>query len=346
MLIVKAKMTGQETAATRSVLISSDGRLDPRGTHVGLLEKAGFDVRYSKGLDFPRGLVGDPAAIEQLRGVAAVVAWGEQYTRGVLAGLPDLRVIARIGVGLDNVDIPAATERGIAVTITPTANHEAVAEHALALLFAVAKSIPLDDKTTRSGEWPIELHQPIRGKTLGIVGLGRIGRSVAVRALAMRMKIIAVEKYPDRAFVEQHGIELMDLDTVLARSDYVSLHCPLSDETRGLINRQRLGQMRPDSVLINTARGGLVVEDHLLEALVAGQLRAAALDVFEREPTNADNPLFQLDNVVVSSHTAGSDTLAMENMAIEAAQCIIDLSRGRWPELAAVNGELRKTWEW
>ena len=155
-----------------SVLISSDGRLDSRGPHVNLLQKAGFDVRYSKGLDFPRGLAGEQATIEQLQGVNAVLAWGEKYTRGVLAALPDLRVIARIGVGLDSVDIPTATERGVAVTVTPTANHEAVAEHTMALLFAVAKSIPRDDKATRAGEWPVELHQPIRGKTLGIVGLG------------------------------------------------------------------------------------------------------------------------------------------------------------------------------
>ena len=198
-----------------TVLISSDGRLDPQGPHVHLLTEAGFDVRYSKGLDFPRGHAGDQASIEQLGGVAAVLAWGERYTAAVLAALPELRVIARIGVGLDSVDVTAATERGIAVTITPTANREAVAEHTLALLFAVAKSIPQDDRATRAGEWPIELHQPIRGKTLGIVGLGRIGRAAAVRALGMGMKVIAAEEYPDRAFVEQHGIDLMDLDALL-----------------------------------------------------------------------------------------------------------------------------------
>ena len=329
-----------------TVLISSDGRLDPQGPHVHLLTEAGFDIRYSKGLDFPRGHAGDQASIEQLRGVAAVLAWGERYTAAVLAALPELRVIARIGVGLDSVDVAAATERGIAVTVTPTANHEAVAEHAMALLFAVAKSIPQDDKATRAGEWPIELHQPIRGKTLGIVGLGRIGRAAAVRALGMGMKVIAAEMYPDRAFVEQHGIELMDLGALLGRSDYVSLHCPLSEQTRGIINGRRLAKMKPDAVLINTARGGLVVEKDLVAALTSGQLRAAALDVFEREPANADNPLFQLDNVVVSSHTAGTDTLAMENMGLEAARCIIDLSQGRWPEGAAVNGDLKKTWKW
>ena len=160
------------------------------------------------------------------------------------------------------------------------------------------------------------------------------------------MKVIATEKYPDQAFVEQHGIELIDLDALLARSHYVSLHCPLSEETRGLIDRQRLARMRPDGVLINTARGGLVVEEHLLEALTSGQLRAAALDVFEREPAGTDNSLFQLDNVVISSHTAGTDTLSMENMGIEAAQCIIELSRGRWPDEAAVNGELKSSWTW
>ena len=329
-----------------TVLISSDGRLDPQGPHVDMLKEAGFDIRYTKGLDFPRGHAGDQASIEQLRGVAAVLAWGERYTAAVLAASPELRIIARIGVGLDSVDVSAATERGIAVTVTPTANHEAVAEHAMALLFAVAKSIPQDDKATRAGEWPIELHQPIRGKTLGIVGLGRIGRAAAVRALGMGMQVIAAEMYPDRAFVEQHGIELMDLGALLGRSDYVSLHCPLSDETQGLINADRLAKMKRDGVLINTARGGLVVEKDLVAALTSGQLRAAALDVFEKEPTDADNPLLKMDNVVVSSHTAGTDTLAMEDMGLEAARCVIDLSEGRWPDGATVNNELKKTWKW
>ena len=329
-----------------TVLISSDGRLDPQGPHVDMLKEAGFDIRYTKGLDFPRGHAGDQASIEQLRGVAAVLAWGERYTAAVLAASPELRIIARIGVGLDSVDVSAATERGIAVTVTPTANHEAVAEHAMALLFAVAKSIPQDDKATRAGEWPIELHQPIRGKTLGIVGLGRIGRAAAVRALGMGMKVIAAEMYPDRAFVEQHWIELMDLGALLGRSDYVSLHCPLSDETQGLINADRLAKMKRDGVLINTARGGLVVEKDLVAALTSGQLRAAALDVFEKEPTDADNPLLKMDNVVVSSHTAGTDTLAMEDMGLEAARCVIDLSEGRWPDGATVNNELKKTWKW
>ncbi len=329
-----------------TVLISSDGRLDRQGPHVDMLKQAGFDIRYTKGLDFPRGHAGDQATIEQLRGVAAVLAWGERYTAAVLAALPELRVIARIGVGLDSVDIPAATERGIAVTVTPTANREAVAEHAMALLFAVAKSIPQDDKATRAGEWPVELHQPIRGKTFGIVGLGRIGRAAAVRALGMGMKVIAAETYPDRAFVEKHGIELMELDALLGRSDYISLHCPLSDETRGIINGRRLAKMKPGSVLINTSRGGLVVEKDLVAALTSGQLRAAGLDVFEKEPTDPDNPLFQLDNVVVSSHTAGTDTLSMEDMGIEAARCVIDLSESRWPDGATVNNELKKTWKW
>ena len=162
----------------------------------------------------------------------------------------------------------------------------------------------------------------------------------------MSMNVIAAEKYPDRAFAERHAIELMDLDELLARSDYVSLHCPLSEDTRGMVDRRWLAKMRSDSVLINTARGGLVVEEHLLEALTAGRLRGAGLDVFEREPASADNPLFQLDNVVVSSHTAGNDILSMENTGTEAAQCIIDLSRGRWPADAAVNTELERTWKW
>jgi len=328
-----------------SVLISSDGTLTRTAPCVGMLQEAGFEVHFPKNPKFPAGLCSDEAAIEELTGICAVIAWGEKYTEQVLSGSPDLRVVARAGVGFDSVDVPAATARGVAVTITPNANHEAVAEGTLAYMFAVAKGIVPIDKAVRAGDWPRILLTPIRGKTFGIIGLGRIGRSVAVRALGLQMRVIAAETYPDKKFVDKHGIELVDLDTLLGRADFVSLHCPLSEETRGLINAEKLAKMKSDAVLINTARGGLVVEADLVRALESGRLRGAGLDVFEKEPTDASNPLFQLDNVVVSSHRAGNDFLAMENMGLEAAQCIIDLSRGKWPEGAVLNTELEADWK-
>ena len=198
----------------------------------------------------------------------------------------------------------------------------------------------------RRGEWPTQPVRPIRGSTLGIVGIGRIGRSLAVRALGMKMTVLAAEPFPDEAFVRENGIQLVDLDTLLAESDYVSLNCALSESTRGLIERHKLALMKPDAVLVNTARGGLIVEADLIEALESGQIGGAGLDVFEEEPTSPNNPLYSMENVVVSPHLAGNDDLSMEEMGNEAAQCVIDLSQGRWPEGAVVNNELKGRWTW
>jgi D-3-phosphoglycerate dehydrogenase len=314
--------------------------------YVDILREGGFEVRYSKDAFFTRGLGSEQQTIDEYRGVAAAIAGGEHINPGVLAALPELRVVARAGVGFDRVDVPACTRHGVVVTITPTANHEAVAEHALALIFAFAKKIVFNDKATRAGKWPRDLLLPIRGQTLGLLGLGRIGRSTAVRAKLLGMNVIATEKYPNDAFVRANGIELVDFDTLLARSDYLSVHCPLNDETRGMLNRQAFAKMKPGSVLVNTSRGGTVIEADLVAALRSGHLGGAALDVFEEEPPAKDNPLFAMDNVVLSPHIAGTDTRSMEDMGIECAQCIVKLRRGEWPVGAVVNDELRGGWKW
>ena len=328
------------------VLITPEAMLEESARYVHMLRDAGFEIRYPRHREFTRGFRSEQETIDELRGAAADIAGGEVFTANVLAALPELRVIARAGVGFDRVDIAAATACGIAVTITPTANHEAVAEGVLALILAVAKFTVVYDKDVRSGRWPrVPLH-PIRGQTLGILGLGRIGRSMAVRAIALRMQVIATEKFPDEQFLSTHNVELVDMDTLLARSDYLSVHCPLNEETRGIMNKQKLAKMKRGSVLINTARGGLVVESELIEALRSGHLRAAGLDVFEEESPAADNPLFKLENVVLSPHIAGNDLTSIEEMGIEAAQCIIQLHQGQWPDGAVVNSELKGHWKW
>ena len=267
-------------------------------------------------------------------------------TAEVMEGCPGLRVIARCGVGFDRVDIPAATRLGRVVTITPTANHAAVAEQALALLFGVSKRIAVHDKLVRSGGWTTEPMRPIRGQTMGIFGLGRIGRSMAVRCASLGMTVIATEKYPDEAFCAEQGIELVDFDTLLSRSDAISIHCPLNDETHGLFNADVLTRMKSDSVLINTARGKIIVESDLLEALQNGPLAAAGLDVFEQEPASSDNPLFALDNIVASPHLAGADTTSIQDMANEAADCIATLYEGNWPGPAVINPDVQASWSW
>ena len=264
----------------------------------------------------------------------------------MLENLPALRVVARSGVGFDRVDLAAATANDVVVTITPTANHESVAEHAMALIMALAKSLVSADKRVRRGEWPRRPRRPLRGSTLGIVGLGRIGKSLAVRALAMKMRVIAAEVQPDQVFVKENGIQLLGLDALLGSADYVSLHLPLTDKTLGIIDSAKLALMKPTGYLVNTARGGLVVEADLAAALRSGQIAGAGMDVFDQEPTDPENPLYELDNVILSPHVAGLDELSVEEMGIEAANCIIDLSQARWPEGAVVNDGLRGKWRW
>lgn len=329
-----------------TVLISPQLMRHKPGRNVDMLRGAGFEIIYPQDPQLERALGTEEETIEELREVDAVIAGGEAYTARVIGSLPRLRVIARSGVGYDRVDVAAATARGIPVTITPTANHGAVVEQTMALLFGVAKSLVKLDQATRTGGWPRIPLMPVRGQTLGIVGLGRIGRSAALCAVAMGMTVIATEVLPDQEFVRKHEIQLVDFDTLLARSDYVSLHCPLNDQTRGMFDREAFRKMKPGSALINTARGGLVIEEDLVQALRDGTLRAAGLDTFQHEPPPQGHPLFQLDSVVLSPHLGGADTLSLEQMGIESAECIIKLNRGEWPDGAALNDELKEAWRW
>lgn len=328
------------------VLITPEAMREQPHPYVPALLEAGFEIRYPKNPQFARGLGDAEEMVAELQGVHASIASGERYSREVLARLPQLRVIARAGVGYDRVDVSAATDHRVAITITPTSNHEAVAELAMALLFGVTKSIVSNDRRVRSGEWPRKLLMPMRGRTFGLVGLGRIGRSTALRAKALGMRVIAYETHPLESFVREHEIELVSFDEVVERSDFLSVHCPLTDATRGMFNRSVFSRMKPGSVFLNTARGPLMNEADLYEALTSGHLRGAGLDVYQQEPPSPDNPLFQLDNVVLSPHLAGTDEESLVAMGVEAADCIIRLSRGEWPEGAVVNAELREGWQW
>jgi D-3-phosphoglycerate dehydrogenase / 2-oxoglutarate reductase len=333
--------------ATPVAMITPEEMIRTPGPEAKILRDAGFDVRYPADTTFTRGLGGEEDSIRVLAGVNAVIAGGEYLTPKVFAALPELRVVARAGVGFDRVDIPAATKHRVVVTITATANHAAVAEHTLALLFGVARSVALNDRVLRSGKWIRRTLRPVRGQTIGLIGLGRIGRSTASRCVALGMKVLAYELYPDQEFVKKHGIELVDFETLLKRSDFVSIHCPLNDQTRGLMNAAAFALMKPGSVFINTARGGLVVESALIAALQSGHLGGAGLDVFEQEPTDPGNPLFKMDNVVVCPHLGGGDTQSIADMGAEAAQSIVTLYRGQWPPDAAVlNGSIKEGWRW
>jgi phosphoglycerate dehydrogenase-like enzyme len=325
------------------VLITAATLADKVGPYLPLLRDAGLEIVYPNPWD---GQLLEADLFRELPGIKAVIAGSEPYTRKVLADARDLRVIARVGVGYDAVDVAAATERGIAVTITPGANHDAVAEHAFALLLSAAKNVAVSDHLMRAGQWKRDITIPLRGRTMGIVGLGRIGKAVALRALAFQMRVVAFELYPDNEFIARHGVKLTPLDKLFAEADFISLHAPLGPETKHMINQRTLGLMKGDAILLNTARGGLVCEPDLVEALRAKRIAGAALDVFEDEPLPKNHPLLKLENVVLTPHTAGTDWQSRMDMAVMAAESIVALSKGEWPAAQIVNPAIRERFRW
>jgi D-3-phosphoglycerate dehydrogenase/(S)-sulfolactate dehydrogenase len=271
-----------------------------------------------------------------------LLAWGGAITAEMIACAPRLRAIARAGAGYDAVDVAAATARRIVVSNTPGANAGSVAEHVFALLLALARGIIDNDRAIRAGGWPRRAVQPLRGTTLGVVGLGSCGQAVARRALDFGMRVVGYGWHADAI----PGLVPLDLDDLLAESDVVSLHLPLTPATRGMFDRRAFARMRPGALLINTARGELVNGDDLAVSLRAGHLAGAGLDVQSVEPPDPDHALLSLPNVVLSPHIAGSDATALDAMAEQAARCVVDLHRGLWPEPFVLNRELRPGWRW
>lgn len=292
------------------------------------------------------GTLDEPVLREYLPNADAMLAGGEALGPEVLALAPRLRVIARTGVGYDAVDLTAASRQKIAVTITPGTNQGSVAEQTFALLLALTRNVVPNDQTIRRGDWDRSLVRPIRGATLGIVGMGRIGRAVASRALAFEMNVVACDPLPPADDEKRLGIARLGFEELLRTADVVSLHAPLVDATKGLIRRETLALMKPGAILLNTARGGLVVENDLYEALVSGRIAGAGLDVLNAEPPGTGNPLLKLPNVVFSPHLGGIDTRAMADMADMAARCVVDLFEGRWPADCVVNPEIAPGWRW
>ncbi|MDY3559151.1 phosphoglycerate dehydrogenase [Gemmata sp. JC673] len=291
-------------------------------------------------------LPAEPELIAALQGVEAVIAGSEAYNPRVFVANPQLRVIARVGVGYDAVDLAAATAAGVAVTIAPGTNQGSVAEHAFALMLGFTRHIPARHAALSAGGWNRLMSLPLRGRTLGLAGLGRIGKAVATRARAFEMRVIAFDPFPDAAFCAATGVELVPFEWLLGESDFLSLHLPLTPETRHVINASTIAVMKRGAVLVNTSRGGLVREADLVPALQNGRLGGALLDVFEDEPTPADNPLRALPNVVLTPHAAGVDTQSLEDMARSAAEAIVSLRRGEWPTEKVVNPAVRATFRW
>ena len=322
-----------------STSVNADG-----GPHFEILANAGFDVEaVDRGVD----LFVEENLVAQMAGVSAISAGSEPYTARVIESLPDLRVISRSGVGFDAVDLAACDENGVVVTVTPGVNHHAVAEHTIALLMGVARGFPERHDRVKGGRWFREPYPRVMGSTIGILGLGRIGRAVATRAVGLGMNVLAFEPFPQQEFVETWRIELVDqLNDLIPRCDYLSLHLPNMAETHHVINAERLAMMKPGSVLINTARGPLVDEAALIEALQDGPMRAAGLDVFEVEPLPADSPLLSLQNVLLSGHVAGLDNESHEGTFEMVADTIVKLHSGEWPTDRIVNMKGVSDWTW
>lgn len=244
----------------------------------------------------------------------------------LLAAAPRLKVIARAGVGVDNVDLEAATARGIIVMNTPDGNTIATAEHAFGLMLSLARHIPESEISMRAGKWDRKSYMGVelRGKTLGIIGFGRIGRAIAKRARAFEMTVVAYDPYVTAEAAAALEVELVPLDELYTRADFITLHALINDETRHMINRESLARMKPGVRIINAARGALIDDVALAEAIRGGQVGGAALDVYAVEPPPSDHPLVGLPGVVHTPHLAASTADAQVNVAVEAAELVRD----------------------
>lgn len=306
------------------------------------LQRHGFEVKYPPaGVDTYRPEV----LAELLKGCDAMLASTERMSRQILAD-SGLRVVARLGVGFDSVDIAAATDLGIAVTITPGVLEDSVAEHTVALLLAVSRGIVQREREVRAGVWSRQPLPRLAGKTFGLVGMGRIGRAVVPRVQGLGMRVIAHDPFADAEFAARHDIKLCSFEELLETADVVSLHCPWCAETENLMNADAFARMKPGAIFINTSRGGTVDEAAFFRAMKSGRLFGAALDVFRTEPLPLDDPILQLDNVVLCTHMGGVDHDSLQGMALLAAQNVVELHEGRWPERCVVNKAVREKWRW
>ncbi|MEO1643870.1 MAG: hydroxyacid dehydrogenase [Chloroflexota bacterium] len=256
---------------------------------------------------------------------ALIIRSGVKITPDIYAAAPNLKAIARAGVGVDNIDLDAATEHGVVVMNTPGGNTISTAEHTFGLMLALARHIPQGHASLKAGRWDRKLYQGVelKGKTLGVLGFGRIGQALASRAQAFEMEVIAYDPFlADNVFADAY-VERVDVDTLYARSDFISLHVPATDETTGMINNDALAKMKDGVRIVNAARGALINDADLASALESGKVAGAAVDVYAQEPPPADHPLIKFDNVIDTPHLAASTIDAQITVAVQAAEQII-----------------------
>ena len=311
------------------ILVSDD--VSEKG--VELLRRNGYDVEVQTNLD-EDGLI---ACIGEYDGL--VTRSMTHVTANVIAAAKKLKVIGRAGVGVDSIDIKAATQRGIIVVNAPESNTVAATEHTCAMIMAVTRHIPQAYNSLLAGEWDRERFTGIqlRGKTIGIVGVGRIGSRIAKRMQAMEMRTIGCDPYIPEERGKQLGVELVDLDTLLKEADYITLHTPLTKETRGMIGAAEIAKMKEGVRLINVSRGAVLDIEALAAALKSGHVAGAAIDVFPTEPLTTDiNPFIGMDNVVITPHLGASTIEAQEGVSLDVAEGVMAALRGE-PVPTAVN---------
>ncbi|MBU0725112.1 MAG: phosphoglycerate dehydrogenase [Alphaproteobacteria bacterium] len=286
---------------------------------VDIFRERGIEVDYKPGMKADELI----AVIANYDGLA--IRSATKVTEAVLEQAGGLKVIGRAGIGVDNVDVPAATKKGVVVMNTPFGNSITTAEHAISLMMALARQIPMANASTHAGKWEKNRFMGVElfGKVLGVIGCGNIGAIVADRALGLKMKVVAFDPFLTEDRAQDLGVEKVELDELLARADFITLHTPLVDSTRNILNADTLAKTKPGVRIVNCARGGLVDEAALKAALESGHVAGAALDVFEAEPAK-ENALFGMDNVVVTPHLGASTSEAQENVALQVAEQMAD----------------------
>jgi D-3-phosphoglycerate dehydrogenase len=323
----------------RTIVLISEIATDPRLPD--RLRSAGFEVvdRIGLAADAPASSV-----IEAVGPAWGVLAGGERYDEAALSGLPNLQVIVRPGAGFDSIDIAAATDHGVLVATTPGANAQAVADMTVGLLLACLRQIPMADHAMHAGRWrpDVIMGRDLFRRTVGLVGLGRIGRAVAQRLLGFECRLLGFDPYADAEYCQARGIGLRSLEDVLRESDVVTLHLPLSAETRGLLGAAEFALMRPGSVLVNTSRGPIVDEIALVHALGEGRPWAAGLDVFDVEPLPPDHPFRTMPNVVLTGHLA-SYTDGAYDLLVDGSMQALCAARDGLAPIGTINPEALRT---
>jgi D-3-phosphoglycerate dehydrogenase len=309
------------------ILLTTTSFQDTPGEHHQVLERSGFEVVRA------RGPLAEPAMLDLIKtggGFDGLLNGDDAITAKVIdAALPRLKVIAKYGIGVDSIDVAHATSKKIPVLYTPGVNETTVAEHAIGLMIAIAKSFWPHIRSVKAGKWERKTGNELIEKTLGIVGLGRIGKALAIRAKAFGMKVIAFDTYWDEKAAATIGVQrVATMEDLLRQSDVVSLHSNLTPETRGMINKDRIALMKDGAILINTARGGVVVEQDIADACKSGKLKGYAADVLEHEPIKPPHPFMEVDNIIITPHVASRTFESVQRQGLRAANNLVNFLNG------------------